>query len=59
MTNNFSEADYVKHTKRTTEGELWDIVETGIEHVKNIRVTDEIMERDKTEYSSHILAGFV
>ena len=29
MTKNFSETDYVKHTKRITEGELWDLMETG------------------------------
>ena len=41
--------------KRITEGELWDIVETVSEDVKITRVTDDVMERDKTEYSSHSL----
>ena len=46
MTNNCSEPDYVKHMKRITEGELWDIVETGRYNVKNIRVMDGVMYRD-------------
>ena len=53
---NCSEADCVKHRKRITEGELWELVETGRENVKNIGVTDDITERDKTEYSIHALA---
>ena len=36
MIKYFSEADYVKHKKVITEGELWGIVETGRENVKNI-----------------------
>ena len=40
MTNNFSEADYVKHMKIITEVELWYLVETVRENVKNIGVTD-------------------
>ena len=27
-TKNFYETDYVKHTRRITEGELWELVET-------------------------------
>ena len=59
ITNNCSEADYIKKTKRITEGELCELVETGIENVKNTGVTDKIIERNKTEYSSHILAEVV
>ena len=40
MTKNCSEADYVKHMNRTTEGELWDLVETGRDNIKNFGVTD-------------------
>ena len=58
-TKNCSEPVQVNHTKRTTEGELWETLETGRENVNNIRVTDEIMENNKTEYSSHTLAEFV
>ena len=59
MTKIGSEADFVKHMKRITEGELWELVETGRENVKNIGVTDDITERDKTEYSIHALAEVV
>ena len=56
MINNGSEAEYAKHMKRIIERELWEIVETGSDNVKNIRVMDEVMDRDSTEYSSHSLA---
>ena len=48
MKKNCFEADYLKHTKRFAEGELWEIVETVRGDVNNIGVADEIMERDKT-----------
>ena len=35
VTKNLYETDYVKHTKRITEGEIWELVETGRENVKN------------------------
>ena len=59
MTKIGSEADFVKHMKRITEGELWEIVETGRENVNISRVTDEVIKHYKTEYSSHTLAEFV
>ena len=59
MMKNCSEADYMKHVKRITEGELWGIVETRKENVKNIWFADEIMERDKTGYSIHTIAEVV
>ena len=59
MTKDYSGEDYVKHVKRITEGELWDLVETVMENSKNIGVADEIMERDKTEYCSHARAEVV
>ena len=45
MTRNTSEA-----AKRITERELWELVDTGGENVKNTRVTDDVITRDKTEY---------
>ena len=59
MTENTSEADFVRHTRRITEGELWELVYTGRENVKNAGVTDDIISRDKTEYSSHALVEVV
>ena len=35
VSKNCSEADYVKHTKRISEGELWELMETGRGNVKN------------------------
>ena len=59
MTNNCSEADYIIHMKRITERKLWELVEIGREDVNNIGVKNEIMEYDKTEYSSLALAEVV
>ena len=42
--------------KRIVLGELWDLVDDGRENVKNNRVMDDVIIRDKTEYSSHALA---
>ena len=56
MAKIFSEVEYVKHMKRITEIELWDLVETGRDNVKNIGFMDEIMECEKTKYSSHAIA---
>ena len=41
--------------KRITEGELWEIVDTGRENVKRTGVTDDVITCDKTEYSSHTI----
>ena len=59
MTKNTSEADYVNHTKSITEGELWELLETGKENVNNYRVTDAVIKREKTEYYSHVIAEVV
>ena len=59
MKNNASEADFVKHMNRITEGELWEILDAGRENVKNSRVTNDVINRDKTKYSSHVLAEVV
>ena len=56
MTNNCSKADYFKHTNRITEGELWDIMETGRDNVNNNEVLGGFMDRDLAGYSSHALA---
>ena len=47
------------HIKRITEEELWELLETGRDDVKNNRVTDDLIKRDKTEYSSHALSEVV
>ena len=49
----------MRHKKRITEGELWELVDTGRENVKKTGVTDDVITRDKTEYSSHTLAEVV
>ena len=59
MTKNTSEVDFVKHVKRITEGEIWELMKTVRENVNNTRVTDDVIKRDKTEYSSHALSEFV
>ena len=58
-TKNVSEDDYVKHTKRITEGEIWEFVETGRENFKNNGVLDGVMYCYSTEYSYHALADAV
>ena len=42
-----------------TEGELWEIVGTGNDNVKNIRVKDDVIRHYKTECSSHALVEVV
>ena len=56
MTKNTSEAYFTRHMKRITEVELWELVDTGRENVKKTGVMNNIITRDKTEYSSHALA---
>ena len=56
MTKNTSEADFVRHMERITEGELWELMDTGRENVKKTGVTDNIITCDKNEYSSHALS---
>ena len=48
MTKNCSGAKHIKHTKRITEGELWGIVKTGMENVKNDQVMDGVIDYDST-----------
>ena len=59
MTNNCSEADYDKVENRITEGELWELVESGRKNVKNNGLLDRVMDNESTEYSSHALADAV
>ena len=59
MTKNCSESDHVKHAKRITEGELWEIMETGMEDVNNNGVLDGVTDCDSTEYSRHELVNTV
>ena len=59
MSKNTSEADFASHMKRITEGELWEIMDTGRENFKNNRVTDDIITHNNTEYFSHALAKVV
>ena len=59
MTRNTSEEYFASHMKIITEGELWELVDTGRDNFKNTRVTDDVITRDKTEYSSHSLAEVV
>ena len=59
MTKNTLEADFTRHMKWITEGELWDIVDTGRENVNKTVVTDDVNTRDNTECSSHALAEVV
>ena len=59
MTKENSEADFVRHMRRITEGELWELMDTGSENVKNKEVMDDVINRDNTEYYSHTLAEVV
>ena len=59
MTKNTSETAFLKHMKRITEGDLWDLVETGRENFRNTRVTYDFIKHENTEYSSHALAAFL
>ena len=55
MTKNNLEEYFARHRIRITEGELWDLVHTVRENVKNNKVTDDVIPCDKTEYYSHAL----
>ena len=59
MTKNTSEAYFMKHVKKITKRELWELVDTGRENVNNTRVTDDVISRDKNEYPSHTIAEVV
>ena len=59
MTKKFSYADYVKHTNRITEGELWELVKTGRDNINNIGIIDGVMDRDSTKYYSNEITKFM
>ena len=42
MKKNNSEAYFSRHTERITEGELWELVDTGRDNIKNTIVTDDV-----------------
>ena len=44
----FFEADHAKHANRITEGEIWELVETGRENIKNNGVFDGVVDFDLT-----------
>ena len=53
MNNNTPEVNFARHIQRITEGELWEIVDTGRENFKKIGVTDDFIVCDKTKCSIH------
>ena len=59
MTNNCSEAEYVKHMERITQGELWELAEARRDNDNNIGVMDVVIYCDSTGYSSHSFAEVV
>ena len=59
MNKNILKSDFARHTRRITEGEIWELMDTGRENVKKTGVTDDVITRDKTEYSSHAHAEVV
>ena len=59
MTKNTLEADFVRHMRRITKGEPWELVGTGRDNVNKTGVTDEVITRDKTGYFSHTLTKLV
>ena len=56
MMNNCSEDDFVEHMKSITKGELWEIVKYVRDNVNITRVTNDVIQCDKTEQYSHALA---
>ena len=59
MTKNTSETDIVRHMIRITDGEFWEIVDTGRGSIKKVGVTENVITFGKTEYSSHALTEVV
>ena len=59
LTNICSEANCATQAKIIMEGELWDLVETGMHNVKNSGVMDGVMDFDPLEYYSHSRANKV
>ena len=59
MTKNSSEAYFASHMRNITEGEIWELVDTGRYNFKKTGFTNDVITRDKTEYSSHALTEVV
>ena len=59
MTKNTLEADFPRHMRRITEGELWELVDTGRGDIKKTGFTYGVITFDKTEYSNHAFAEVV
>ena len=55
MTRNTLEADLIRHIKRITEEELWELVDTVRENFNNTRVMDDVITHERTKYSIHAL----
>ena len=56
ITKDTSEKGFVRQMKRITEGELWELVDTGRDNVNNTRVTYDVINLYNNEYSSHAIA---
>ena len=56
ITKNTLEADFARRMRRITEGELWELVDTGRENFKKTGVMDDVINHDNTEYSSRTLS---
>ena len=57
--NNTQEADLARKMKSITEGEIWELMDTGRENEKNTCVTNDKITKYKTGYFSHALAEVV
>ena len=55
ITRNTLEADLIRHIKRITEEELWELVDTVRENFNNTRVMDDVITHERTKYSIHAL----
>ena len=56
MTQNTSKAGSERHIRRIAEGDLWEFVDTGRETFNKTGFTDDVINLDKNENSSHTLA---
>ena len=50
MKDNTLEEEFLRHMKIIIEGELWDLVDTERENVKNTKVMDDFTTCNNTEY---------
>ena len=54
-TKNTFEENFERHLRMITQGELWELLDTGTENIKNTRVMNNAIAFNKTEYSSQAL----